>query len=277
MALYTPRRRRTRLNWSAGPTNWAADPLYGVNKADITPQQSAAGLEYRKRLYAPGSPEMAALFGQTPKPRYPTGWVGQRTPIRPGMYTLPNGGVASVSSASAAPRAVAVTPEVPPMPPSFAEDDSGAGGKRLEQFLPGQSGALQAGLPAPGETGAAGPVGTEAPTSPMLGTPPPAVESPYLANPGTAGGSAGAALVGAGASMAGPDMQNPLNLHPVEDPMNPRRGVSMQGGMAPGNQRRYRDTTGRIDARATVSPQDATPAPVQFKNEVPGHSDWQPY
>lgn len=266
MATYTPRRRRL-------PLNWASDPLNRVDKSAITPAANTAGLDYNRRLYSPGSAEMRAVLGVVPAAPRAVGWTPQ--PLRAGMYSTPYGRI----SQTTAPRAIAITPPPtiatpPPLPPALEADDSGAGDmKRLEQFLPGQSGALAAGLPA--ASGAAGPTG---PDNPMLNEPGAPVTPPLLSDASTAGAAAGGALIGAGASPGVQfDSQNPVTAQPVVDPMNPNAGTSTQGGLAPGNQRRYRDTTGRIDARATVSPQDSTPAPVQFRNEVPGHSDWQPY
>lgn len=80
---------RSRLNWSA-------DPLNGVDKRTITPGMGQAGLDYNKRLYAPGSPEIRRVFTPIPRatrpaPNLPGGYTGATAPVPAGKYRTPFG------------------------------------------------------------------------------------------------------------------------------------------------------------------------------------------
>lgn len=233
------------------PLNWTADPLYRVNKKTITPGQARAGLAYNLGLSAPDSPSLRALFVPPAAPPAPAPWTPQ--PLRPGMYQTPYGRIGQSTPQRSVAAAPVVVPTEPPPPliPDFSADDSGTGGKRLGQFVPGASGALEAGSP----------------LSPILDAPPPAE------NPNLAGGVIGTALVGEGAAAAQPIPPQ----QPVEDV-----------GMAPSSQRYYDRKFGRDshDPATRMMSRRTAPgapnvshqvAPVTFNNEVAGHSDWVPY
>lgn len=229
-----------------GPLDWSADPLwqYRARKSAITPGLARTGMDFNRSLYAPDSVvARAVVSGAAPAAR-PEYWQGPTAPVAAGAYSS-RYGMASVTFPTASPGLSAPPVSNPNLPVSTPVPTPSP----MAADLNDDSALLPIGGAAPSYQ-TAGPVDVNA------GLPP-----------------------------------SPVNVgSPIVTPTAERTVSAIPLGRTPAEQtqryydrkfmRNSRDPVGRMQARridGRAPNVSARPNPVRFKNDMPGHSDWEPY